>query len=72
MPSLAVDRAGDMMLGYAASSSAMKPAIRYAGRLFGDALSSLPQTEVDLIQGTGTQVGNCGGAACTRWVTTVQ
>ncbi len=66
MPSLAVDRAGDMMIGYSASNSTMKPAIRYAGRLFGDALSSLPQTEVDLIQGTGTQVGTCGGT-CTRW-----
>jgi carboxypeptidase family protein len=66
-PSLAVDRAGDMMIGYSASSSAMKPAIRYAGRLVGDGLSTLPQTEVDLIQGTGTQTGTCGGATCTRW-----
>ena len=56
-----------MMIGYAASSAAIKPAIRYAGRLLGDALSTLPQTETDLIQGTGTQVGNCGGATCTRW-----
>ncbi len=67
IPSLAVDRAGDMMIGYSASSSTMKPAIRYAGRLAGDALSSLPQTEVDLIQGTGSQVGNCAGVTCTRW-----
>jgi len=41
------------MIGYSASNASMKPAIRYAGRLFGDALNSLPQTEVDLIQGTG-------------------
>ena len=67
MPSVAVDRAGDMMVGYSASSAAIKPAIRYAGRLAGDPLSTLPQTETDLIQGLGTQVGNCGGAACTRW-----
>ena len=67
MPSLAVDRMGDMMLGYTASSSTMKPAIRYAGRLAGDPLSTLPQTETDLIQGGGTQVGNCGTTACTRW-----
>ena len=33
MPSLAVDRAGDMAVGYSASSSTLKPAIRYAGRL---------------------------------------
>ncbi|MEO6589765.1 MAG: hypothetical protein ABIP06_10715, partial [Pyrinomonadaceae bacterium] len=66
IPSLAVDRMGDMMLGYSASNSAMKPAIRYAGRLFGDPASTLPQTETDLIQGAGTQVGSCG-ATCTRW-----
>jgi hypothetical protein len=67
MPSLAVDRVGDMLVGYSASSAAMKPAIRYAGRLPGDPLSTLPQTETDLIQGLGTQLGNCGGATCTRW-----
>ena len=67
MPSLAIDRAGDLMIGYSASSSTIKPAIRYAGRLPGDPLSTLPQTETDLIQGLGTQVGTCGGAACTRW-----
>jgi hypothetical protein len=67
MPSIGVDRAGNTMLGYSASSAAIKPAIRYAGRFPGDPLSTLPQTEVDLIQGTGTQVGNCGGATCTRW-----
>jgi hypothetical protein len=66
MPSLALDRAGNMMIGYSASSSTMKPAIRYAGRLVGDPIETLPQTEVDLIQGTGTQVGSCGGT-CTRW-----
>ena len=66
MPSLAIDRAGDMMIGYSASNATMKPAIRYAGRLVGDPINTLPQTEVDLIQGTGTQVGNCGGV-CTRW-----
>ena len=60
MGSLAVDRAGNMLLGYSASNSAMKPAIRWAGRLAGDPLNTLPQTEVDLIRGTGTQVGNCG------------
>jgi len=67
VPSLAVDRAGDMMVGYSASSSTMKPAIRYAGRLPGDPLGTLPQTETNLIQGLGTQVGLCGGATCTRW-----
>jgi Carboxypeptidase regulatory-like domain/Putative Ig domain/FG-GAP-like repeat/Ig-like domain CHU_C associated len=67
MPSLAVDRAGDMALGYSTSSSTTKPAIKYAGRLATDPINTLGQSEQLLIQGTGTQLGNCGGAACIRW-----
>jgi Carboxypeptidase regulatory-like domain/HYR domain/Ig-like domain CHU_C associated len=67
MPSVAVDRAGDMALGYSTSSSTTKPAIKYAGRLAGDPVNTLSQTEQVLIQGAGTQAGNCGGAACIRW-----
>ncbi len=66
MPSLAVDRAGDLALGYSTSSSTTKPAIKYAGRLDGDAANTFSQTEQTLIQGTGTQTGSCGGT-CTRW-----
>ena len=66
MPSLAVDRTGNMMIGYTTSSSTMKPGIKYAGRLAGDLVNTLPQTETTLIQGLGTQVGSCGGT-CTRW-----
>ena len=40
MPSLAVDRAGDMALGYSTSSSTTKPAIKYAGRLASDPLNT--------------------------------
>src|SRR5207253_88952 len=67
MPSLAVDRAGDMALGYSTSSSTTKPAIKYAGRLSTDPINTLPQSEQVQTQGSGTQVGDCGGAACTRW-----
>jgi hypothetical protein len=67
MPSLAVDRAGDMALGYSTSNSTTKPAIAYAGRLAGDPVNTFSQTETVLIQGTGTQTGSCGGAACIRW-----
>ncbi|HEY3040913.1 MAG TPA: C25 family cysteine peptidase, partial [Pyrinomonadaceae bacterium] len=67
MPSVAVDRAGDMALGYSTSSSTLFPAIKYAGRLSVDAVNSLPQTETSLINGTGTQSGSCGGSTCTRW-----
>src|SRR6266545_4435527 len=67
MPSLAVDRAGNMALGYSTSSSTTKPAIKYAGRLATDPINTLGQTEQVLIQGSGTQTGNCGGSPCTRW-----
>ncbi len=67
MPSLALDRAGNMALGYSTSNSTTKPAIKYAGRFAGDPVNMLPQTEQLLIQGTGTQTGNCGGVACQRW-----
>jgi Carboxypeptidase regulatory-like domain len=67
MSSLALDKSGDMLLGYTASSSTLLPALRWAGRLATDPVNTLPQTEVDAQTGTGTQSGNCGGAACTRW-----
>ena len=67
MPSLAVDRAGDMAMGYSTSSSTTKPAIKYAGRLAGDPVNTFSQTEQLLTQGTGTQTGNCGGSTCIRW-----
>lgn len=66
-PSLALDRAGNMAFGYSTSSSTTKPAIKYAGRLAADPINTFSQTEQVLIQGTGTQTGNCGGGPCTRW-----
>ena len=57
MGSLAVDRDGNMALGYSASSTSVKPAIRYAGRLNGEILGTLPQAENSIIEGTGVQVG---------------
>ncbi len=66
MPSLAVDRAGNMALGYSTSSATTKPAIKYAGRLAADPINTLPQTEQLLVQGAGTQTGSCGGT-CARW-----
>ncbi|HEX6163367.1 MAG TPA: carboxypeptidase-like regulatory domain-containing protein [Vicinamibacterales bacterium] len=66
MPSLAVDRAGNMAIGYSTSSLSAFPAIKYAGRLAGDPANSITQTETSLINGTGTQSGSCGGT-CERW-----
>ena len=67
MPSVAVDRAGNMALGYSASSATLNPAIRYAGRLAGDSVNTISQTETSLIEGAGSQQGSCGGGTCASW-----
>ncbi|MGN6431633.1 MAG: hypothetical protein ACTHNB_13025 [Gaiellaceae bacterium] len=56
MGSIAMDHNGDLGLGYSASSSSIKPAIRYTGRAVDDPLNTL-QAESTLIQGTGSQTG---------------
>jgi len=57
MGSLAVDKDGNMALGYSTSGSNAPnyPSIAYAGRLVGDALGTLPQTETQLVAGAGSQ-----------------
>src|SRR5882672_4593188 len=62
MGSAAMDQQGNIAVGYSASSSAINPQIRYAGRLAGDAINTLPQAEVTLFAGTGSQTGTNG-----RW-----
>jgi hypothetical protein len=68
MGALAVDRQGNMALGYTASSTAVAPDIRYVGRLSTDPLNTLPQTEVTMLPSVArsVQTGSCGGT-CTRW-----
>jgi len=66
MPSAAVDRAGDMAIGYTTSNATTNPALKYAGRLAGDAANSITQTEQLMFQGTGSQSGTCG-TTCERW-----
>ena len=56
MGSLAVDRQGNMALGYTASSSSVAPDIRYVGRLAADPLNTLPQTEVTMLPGVTRSV----------------
>jgi len=59
MPSIAMDRAGDIAVGYSASSKAnsVYPSVRYAGRTPLDALGTL-ETEQSLLAGTASQSGN--------------
>jgi Carboxypeptidase regulatory-like domain len=66
VPSLALDRAGDMALGYSKSNAVTNPQIKYAGRLAGDPVNTLSLGEQTLIDGTGTQTGSCG-STCIRW-----
>ena len=68
MPSLAVDKDGNMAIGYSASSSTLFPAIRYAGRLVTDPANTLGQTETSLIEGTASQCCNFSdGSVNNRW-----
>ena len=63
MPSLAVDKSGNMAIGYSVSSATVFPSIRYAGRLVNDPLNTLGQTETSLVAGTGSQTSGRGA----RW-----
>ena len=68
MPSLAVDKDGNMALGYSASSAALFPAIRYAGRLSTDPANTFGQSETSLIEGTASQCCNFSdGSINNRW-----
>jgi hypothetical protein len=67
MPAAAVNRNGDLAIGYTKSNSVTNPQLKYTGRLAGDAVNTLTQGENTLIDGTGAQSGTCGGSTCTRW-----
>jgi len=69
MGSLAVDGKGNMALGYTRSNGIAPnfPSIAYSGRLATDPLNTLPQTEVIMTAGAGSQINNCGGGPCDRW-----
>src|SRR5437870_1224227 len=69
MGSIAADIQGNVALGYSTSNGTSPnfPSIKYSGRLAGDPLNTLPQTEIQLVAGLGSQTGTCGGSACTRW-----
>ncbi len=60
MPSLAVDRAGNMALGYSTSNATAPnfPSIQYAGRLVGDPINTFSQTEQMMFTGTASQTGS--------------
>jgi hypothetical protein len=63
VPSLAVDSAGDMAVGYSTSSASTYPGLAYAGRLATDPPGQLGQGEMVLQAGGGPQ--QYGGSS--RW-----
>ncbi len=68
MGSLAVDKLGNMALGYSRASATAYPAIYYAGRLASDPVSTLGQSETLLHQGIGYQCCTFSdGSANERW-----
>jgi len=56
MGSIAMDKQGNIALGFSASSALIKPAIRYATRLASDPINML-SNETTIVQGTGSQTG---------------
>ena len=58
MGSIAADKDGNVALGYSASSASVYPGIRYVGRLANDTVNLLPQAEVTMTAGNGSQTGS--------------
>jgi hypothetical protein len=57
MGSAAMDKLGNLAIGFSASSASINPQIRYAGRLTSDTINTLGQGEATLFNGTGSQSG---------------
>ncbi len=59
MGSIAMDRLGNMMLGYSvADATSVSPGIRYTGRLVADTIGTMPQGEGVMVAGSGVQTGS--------------
>src|SRR5438876_1606036 len=56
MGSAAMDKAGDIALGYSVSSSTIYPSVRYTGRIPTDPLGTM-SSEASLWEGAGSQTG---------------
>jgi len=64
MGSVAMDRLGDMAMGYSVSSTTISPSIAITGRLAGDPASTM-QAEATVVTGTGSQTSN--SRVLSRW-----
>jgi hypothetical protein len=54
LPSVAMDKAGDIAMGYSVSSLTTDPSIRYTGRIPTDAIGTMESEKV-IVSGTGVQ-----------------
>jgi len=57
MGSIAMDKAGDIALGYSVSSATMNPSIGYTGRVPGDTLGQM-ESEIDALSSAGVPHGS--------------
>jgi hypothetical protein len=57
MGSIAMDKAGDIALGFSASSTTLDPSVMLAGRVPDDPLGTMETTAAPLVTGTGAQQG---------------
>jgi hypothetical protein len=64
--SIAMDKKGNILLGYSASGSSVYPSIRFTGRLHEDALGTM-RNESILMIGQGSQVSTVGQYVTDRW-----
>jgi Putative Ig domain. len=55
---VAMDGSGNMALGYSVASSSTYAGIRYTGRLVGDPLGQMTQSEATIVAGAGSQTGS--------------
>jgi hypothetical protein len=54
---MAMDKLGDLAIGFDVSGPSLHPTIRYVGRLASDPHNLLPRTERTLVEGRGSQLG---------------
>lgn len=61
MGSIAMDREGNIALGYSSSSTTVYPSINYVGRLATDPLGTMPFEQGTIMDGTGSQLNSRWG-----------
>lgn len=67
MGSIALDKNGNMALGYSVSSATVFPGIRYTGRVSSDPLGAMTQAETTILNGAGFQSFPGNPGASRRW-----